>query len=518
MKRGALIALVWTLPWLQLPSGNRASSRHLDRYAVVLVLDGARPDYLDLTAMPNLRWLVHNGVVYDRAFVGQEIANTPPSHATIGTGVFPRRHGIEGFWWQNPVTHAVTRPTDNQAVQNGALDAIMAEHHVPSIAAAIKSVDRSARIVAVSGHKCYAAEAMGTADADYILCALIYHGRWVAQAVRGHLPPPGAIDNPHWDHPIPNPHGSEAAAVQQWSLGQENHWTTSYALWAFRRVAFPRLLMINLPETDVMGHFSGARDQTMATLMRGFDSDLGRILAGYRKAGILRRTVFVVTADHGMSRIDTRLPFSILDRAIALAGATKVYLEADTAAAIGIREGWRAKTVALDIPRLAGQAIDGSYYRVFSMGAWRYLPAYTRSDLPAAMRSAMRSLADTDASAEGPNVLVFYAPHITTGDRVVRGYHWLAGHLGPQWDDQHIPLIVSGIGVRHGLLSHYPARLTDIAPTLERLIGVPVTPSDGVVLADSQVRPSQVEITRQRARSRSLTPEIMALMQRSGAR
>jgi hypothetical protein len=80
---------------------------------------------------------------------------------------------------------------------------------------------------------------MGTASADYILCAVIYHGRWVAQAVRRHLPPPGAVNNPHWDVPIPPPSSSFGAAVQQWKVGAENDWTVRYALWAFHRVHYP---------------------------------------------------------------------------------------------------------------------------------------------------------------------------------------------------------------------------------------------------------------------------------------
>ncbi|HEX6506605.1 MAG TPA: alkaline phosphatase family protein, partial [Chloroflexota bacterium] len=160
--------------------GHHAASPR--RYAVILVLDGARPQYFQPALMPHYRWLLGRGVEYTQAFVGQEIANTPPSHATIGTGVFPRVHGVQGFEWKDPRTGAAIRPTDLQPVQSGALEAILTAHHVPSIAAQVKSADRHDTVLAVGGHKCYAPDAMGTASADYILCAEIYHDRWVAQA------------------------------------------------------------------------------------------------------------------------------------------------------------------------------------------------------------------------------------------------------------------------------------------------------------------------------------------------
>lgn len=486
-------------------------------YAVVIVLDGALPAYFNSGALPNIAWLMRHGVTYRRAFVGQELANTPPSHATIGTGVFPRGHGIEGFWWKDPRTHMITRPTDNRAVQNGSLATIMLQHGSPSLAGAVKKQDPHAMVVAVSGHKCYAAEAMGTASADYILCAMIYHGRWVAQAVHNHEPPPGAVNNPHWDVPLPPAAGGLAPAVEQWKPNEENAWTTRYALWAFHRVHYPRVLMINLPETDVLGHFSGLSRVTMQPIMHGVDRAIGSIISAYRAAGLLPHTVFLVTADHGMSTVSTRLPFEILDRAVALAGATKVYLEADTAAAIGIREPQKAYAVARNVAILGGDLVDATYFKSAQGAGWTYLPAYTRPDLPLPLRRAFSSLANTVASADGPEVLGFYAPHVTTGDRIVRGYHWLAGHLGPQWDDQHIPLIISGADVRASVISNYPARLVDIAPTLERLMRAPVPQGDGLVLADALRTPGSGDRARQQAVERVLTPEVQALMQRSGA-
>jgi hypothetical protein len=45
-------------------------------------------------AWPTLRRLIPRGVWFDRATVGTSPSTTPAVHATIGTGAFPRRHGL----------------------------------------------------------------------------------------------------------------------------------------------------------------------------------------------------------------------------------------------------------------------------------------------------------------------------------------------------------------------------------------------------------------------------------------
>jgi hypothetical protein len=82
-------------------STSRALGVRVPTYAVVIVLDGARPDYFRLTAMPNLHWLQSQGVTYSQAFVGQLIANTPLARNDRDRRVpAPARGG--GLWWTDP--------------------------------------------------------------------------------------------------------------------------------------------------------------------------------------------------------------------------------------------------------------------------------------------------------------------------------------------------------------------------------------------------------------------------------
>lgn len=517
---GAVWALALVLAPLLTPrlaASARLHGHTSRRYAVIIVLDGSRPGYFNLTAMPHLRSLMRRGVTYTQAFVGQELANTPPSHATIGTGVFPKHHGVEGFLWENPRTHLVDNPSQTGAVINGALEAVIRQHQVPSLAGQIKAAHPHATTASVAGHKCYASDAMGTPSADYILCALIYHNRWVAQAIGAHRPPPGAINNPRWDVPIPARTSGFGAAVQQWRMGGENAWTVHYALWAFHRVHYPRVMMMNLSETDVLGHFAATR-APMRYLMGEFDHLLGQIITAYRRAGLLNSTDFVITADHGMSRIHSRLPYSVLSDAVSIAGATPVYIEHDTAGAIGILQDNKAQAVARNVFRLGGRHVDATYYKTLQQGRWLYKLAAVQPGISRALRRAYVTLADTMAAASGPDVFAVFAPHTSTRQFVAYGYPWRAGHLGPQWDDQHIPLVLAGPGIRSGLRSNYPARLVDIAPTVEHLLGAKTGRIDGIVLNDALRSTSAAGSAAQRIRGAQLMPIVRAIQQRSGYR
>jgi hypothetical protein len=488
---------------------------HPHRHAVIIVLDATRPDYLDLVPMPHLTALMKRGTVYDRAFVGQELANTPPSHATIGTGMLPKHHGIEDFLWENPQTHQVEDPTSSWAVESGELEEVLSQHHVPSIATQIKATQPSARLESVAAHKCYASDAMGGPAADYVLCSLIYHNRWVAAAMGSHRPPPGAINNYAWDVPIPHRTSGFGPAVQQWRVGAENAWTVRYALWALRRTQFPKVLMVNLAESDVLGHYT-TDNRIIGSLMAEFDSLLGQIEDAYRRARLLSRTDFVITADHAMSTIRSTIPYSTLTDAASAAKATVVYIEHDTAATIGIRQDRDGRAVARAIARLGGRQIDATLYKTLQHGRWAYHIAASQPAVTAALGHAYITLANTMASESAPDVFVVYAPHVASRTNLTNGYRWVQGHLGPQWDDQHIPLIMAGPGIKSRRHSTYPARLVDIAPTIEHLLGVKVARTDGVILDDALSVTSASDEARQRARAAHLDPIVQALEARSG--
>ena len=138
------------------------------RYLVLIVLDGFRPDYLQLAPMPNLRALMRAGMVYRRAWVGQLETETPTGHATIATGVYPRKNGVIGFGWRGPNGGYSWMPTNLAQLDAGDMEAIIESGGAPTISDLMHRTYPGSKSVSLSGEKYYAADAMGT-GADYIL-------------------------------------------------------------------------------------------------------------------------------------------------------------------------------------------------------------------------------------------------------------------------------------------------------------------------------------------------------------
>jgi Type I phosphodiesterase / nucleotide pyrophosphatase len=69
------------------------------KLVMVVVWDAAGRNVLDEHAAEwaAVRGLIPNGAWFENATVGTTPSMTPPVHATIGTGVYPRRHGIIDF-------------------------------------------------------------------------------------------------------------------------------------------------------------------------------------------------------------------------------------------------------------------------------------------------------------------------------------------------------------------------------------------------------------------------------------
>lgn len=70
--------------------------RTLPKVIVTMVWDSAGMDLLDRwpNSWPYLRSIRDQGAWFPNAFVDASPSNTPPSHASIGTGAYPRRHGL----------------------------------------------------------------------------------------------------------------------------------------------------------------------------------------------------------------------------------------------------------------------------------------------------------------------------------------------------------------------------------------------------------------------------------------
>lgn len=447
---------------LQLTFGSSAP-----KYLVLIVLDGARPDYFDMTSLPHLNALRAAGTQYTNAVSGILEAETPSGHAAIATGSRPDRNGILGFDWgsDNGTRYSLFDPAKMASVEQ-----IMQNYHAPTIASLYKKSFPGARVVALSGHKYYAAAPLGGPSAD----AIIYYqgnssGQYVPTSVPGHTPPASVLRDPRL-----------AGRRVSLPLGGEDSLVTDTAITVAEKM-HPRILLMNYPEFDwPVGHVYGGPQNpaAVASLMKNFDAGLGKVEDTYRKQGILDQTLFVITADHGMMPITRFVPSSVITNAISLAGTSAPDIAADTGDYIWLRDPSKAATVAQLIMDTQDPGIQSTYYLTTVNGKPQYV-ATDGATLNTQQAAANQYLLSALLNGREPTVVVFGREGATFSDPKSG---WKADHGGNSWQSQHLPLILAGPGIRAGQVSSEPAQLEDIAPTVLTDMGVAPTGMEGHVL------------------------------------
>lgn len=480
------------------------------RYIVMLVIDAARADYLHSAHLPHIAALRARGSTFPNAWVGQMESVTPASHATIGTGMFPRRDGgILGFWYEDAETRANYTCAPLDASDPGRIERIIAAAGVPTLSGMIKAQDPGARIFTSSGQKFYAADAVGGPGADYIsYFAVSDTNAWVPRSISGHDIPNNILGDPNLRY----------ANYKTMQLGQQDYLAGQLAS-AMVQQERPRFVMLNLAEMDwPVAHINGGPldPHAVDTLMTTADSVVGLLVETYRSLGLLDQTVFVLTSDHGTvptTRLVNRT--SILDN-VQRAGTQIVTADFHTAGLLWLEDSFRAQRAAALIDEARIPGVTATYYSSPQPdGSAVFLPApNTLRTIPPTLDAAYRYLLDTINGPTTPHVVCVYGEHTGTAD-AGGSVAWKGDHGGFSWESHAIPLVIAGPGVRRRYVSPFPARTVDITPTVLRLLGAPYPRLDGVALADAFTRPLGAELQMQRGVGRFLTPYAATLQEQS---
>lgn len=485
-----------------------ASSQSPEPYLVVIVMDGFRADYQTLAPMRHLRALMARGTSYDNAWVGQLESETPTGHATIATGVYPRKHGIIGFGWRDRATGVFTyAPTDLKAVGQGYITRTMEQGGVPTLSDMVHRENPHALAISLSGEKLWASAPLG-AGADYM-----FYGREQPKKGRQEIFRPVVVGP---NMPPPSTHYFEAAAIDS-SFDYQDGFAARLAV-RMTRTLHPRALLVNLPAPDIAGHYYGANSNLTAlgNTLRGTDYAIGQIVNEYKREGLLNRTVFVVAADHGMVLGRRRVPIHPIYDAVRASRVNEQDEELRTSmGSIWLHDPEHAASLAATLASKHFTGVESALYKVpDGDGGWKFQPdASTAAKLPANVLQAYLDLANTEASPSGPEVLLPYSED-TVG--LPRSHKFHGMHGGFSWNAQHVVLVLAGPGVRHGV-AHFPAQLVDIAPTVERLMRWQVPKGvDGVVLTDGLVAATSSERASQAAVQDRRMQDVNALRQHAG--
>lgn len=468
-------------------------------YVVVIVIDAGRASYYSLAQLPHIRALMRRGVVYNRAWVGELMSSTPDVHVTLGTGTLPRENGFMGFGWADPMTK---RTIDFRTLlANHAIDPVLNNLAVPSIATRLHQFIPKAISVVGSGHKDYAAVGLGGGSADYELYGRFSNTQFVPTFL--HAPPP-----------LSPSERASLAIPRPLPVGAEDTWAFKYAGIVALHVR-PRLLMLNVPEIDTWGHWQGPTDTPLfRKLMTNIDRGIGRIEAIYRRLGLLNRTDFIITSDHAMMQSHAAHNWGPVQ--VAAGGTAAGVARADgDGGAIWLKDPTQAKAGAERVVAMRPQHVEAVFYRSRTGNDYTYLPASPLSWLVNQQAAAaLQYLVNTTAGQNGPDIWVLYRENYTVVPRNVQGT-WKGTHGGPTWKVQHIPLILSGPGIRVGAQSSFGARSIDLTPTIERLLGLPPIRRDGVILADALVNPTKFETDPQQAIAPTLAADVEGLQAQS---
>lgn len=431
------------------PSDDTAAPPQRATDHVVLVsIDGLRPEfYLDREwPAPMLQQLVAEGA-HAETVESVFPTVTYPSHTTIITGVRPAQHGIfynspfepEGrtgrWYWEDSL---ITARTLWDAVRDGGLKSaslawpVTVGAPVDWLIPEVWSLDRDDDFVAHTRERCHPADLLAEVERE----------------ATGRL----TENNFTIDHMTRDDRAGDIAA---------------YLLETHR----PHLLAVHLLATDHFQHEDGRDSFRVRRSVGAVDRAISQIYEAAERAGILDRTTFIITGDHGHIDIHTRLA---PNRLLAEAG-----LMGDSHSERG---DWRATfhtTGASAFLHLRDPEDHAAVSQVRDL----------LDGLPVGQRSLFRILGREDLEALGsapeaalalalePGIHVTSSatrPMVTAAEGATHGY---LPDVSPQI---YTGLIASGAGIRQGATAAH-LRLTDIAPLIAHLLGLHMPSTDGVV-------------------------------------
>jgi predicted AlkP superfamily pyrophosphatase or phosphodiesterase len=306
-------------------------------------------------------------------------------------------------------------------------------------------------------------------------------------------------DSEPWEHDGGDytfPHQFPASAAERVKKLEDSPWmdslTLAFALRGVNELALgtrghPDLLSVSLSTTDKIGHTYGPDSREMHDHLLRLDGWLGTFFDSLGAVVPRRRTVVVLTADHGM----TSFPEYIVSVQHEKAGRMSLTAKVDRVVAelrdrcgetFDLRFDNGILTADIAALRRAGVNVD-SLARAFAAAA-RALPGvarvYTRQELaaaPASDENATRWKRNLPPNV-GWLIVTVAMPHFVFSDKMT-GEH---GTMQPE--TVRIPIAFMGAGIQPRTYQG-GVRSVDIAPTLARLLGIaPTEPLDGAPIAE----------------------------------
>jgi hypothetical protein len=280
----------------------------LPKLVVQLVWDGVGRNVLDRWpgSWPTLRRLEREGTSYLNATVGSSPSITPATHANLGTGTFPRVHGITSIPYRKGASRIQTAfarrdPSDLErttyaddidlAFGNMSRVGLLGwkEWHLGMLGhgSLLRGADRDELALIGNGEKGLTGNGAYFRTPSY-LRAVRTLGRRAAELDRAD----GELDGDWMGRPILRMHDNPA-----WVRYESDLMMTMLRRGDYGTDAVPDLLFVNFKVSDIVGHQHTMDSLEMRRVLRAQDAALGRLVRYLERE--VRDYVLILTADHG---------------------------------------------------------------------------------------------------------------------------------------------------------------------------------------------------------------------------
>ena len=426
---------------------------------LLIVVDGLRPDYVTPEVMPNLSALGRRGVVFARHHAVYPTV-TRVNASSISTGAYPEGHGLLG----NSV-------------------------FFPRVDAArfLDTSDRSAlmKIAAAEGRLLTAPTLGELLQASGRKMLVVSSGSAGSALLNNHSVSGGAILHPQFT--LPESLAAELKAIGPVPNGNAPPGALDrYAVDAFLTVGLkqdPSVTVLWLGALDATAHEKGIGAPDTQAILKHVDSEIGRIEAAFKNAGLFERYNIWVTSDHGFSTYTGGVDVAAIVRPFAAKmpdGSPRIVA---SGGAIYVRDGDQGVIAALVAKLQATPGVGAIFTRAAPPGApdARTLRVGVEAGswsggVPGTLSfEAVRWTHDRAAQilfspdwSDAANAHGFRGRTASTG---------IAGHGSTSPWDIHNPLIAAGPDLKRGLTLQSPSANTDFAPTFLRLFGIQSPPT-----------------------------------------
>ncbi len=496
--------------------------RKTPKLVVLISVDQMSPEYFGRFSpiwSGGLHRLYSRGIVYRNCSLGYAWTETGPGHATMATGCYPSKHGILlNEWHDRRTTERIYCMRDSSARPVDGAGGLVSPSNlaVTTVGDWLKSVSPLSRVVSLS-IKDRSAILMGGKQADAVSWYSARSGKFVSSSYYGdHLPGfvrafnekdplrsvpeawvrlPGPCDDrtspdsmageklwlgsaTTFPHPLPEkprllpftPFGDSLVldlalrAVREMRLGQKDR---------------PDLLCVSLSSTDYIGHYYGPNSVEMCDQLRRLDSYLGDFFASLDASVGMANYTVILTSDHSVRALpeySTGYGGKPLRRLVDVEDVFPAIRRADSALArrLGVRDtliDWRgflnygaAERQGLSdvqFEKMASAALKGIYF---------VEDVFFRRDLVRTEATSRRHLAEFRKSYyadRGPDFVIDFKDLYLVTEEGYPVHHSLFC--------MHVPLILWSQDAVPSTVGRN-VRSQDIAPTIARILNVPIPP------------------------------------------